>query len=198
MNVWAESRFVVQVALGMVFLASTVGKLRHPRSFARGVAEYGLVSRRLINAGSGLIIASEGWLAISHLTGYFLTISLPIGIVMLGTFGYAVNTNLQRGNVLPCHCFGGDGETISHRTVARLLLLAAAEALLLLTWRVRYPQQLMHAPELIIAVSGAMLLIIGCHWLLDLEDLFELRRRTPGLSQKINGPIARSQRILSE
>jgi hypothetical protein len=186
--VLAESRFVIQLAVGLVFLASTVSKLYDPGSFARGLAEFKLLHHSFTGFVSCLIIVTEGWLAISHLTGYRLTISLPIGLIMLASFGLAVTINLRRGRVLPCHCFGGSGETISARTIVRLLLLISAESLLLVTHRVRYLRQFTQLTEFVVELSMAIVLLVLCLWLLDLGDLLKLQRRVSGLWQETSAP----------
>lgn len=124
----SEARLVAQLALGVVFLASTVGKLRRPASFIRGVADYDLLPRPIALALGALLIPVEGFVALTHLGGFALATATPLAIGLLVIFAVAVTVSLRRERELPCFCFSSDGsELISGRTVARVLgLLAGA------------------------------------------------------------------------
>src|SRR5437867_2545141 len=120
----AKVQLVFQLALGLVFLFSTTGKLRDATGFSRGIAEYKIVPSVLVHPVALLVILAEACLALTHLTGLLLGLAAPFGFFMLIGFAAAVGVNLRRGRTLSCHCFGtADGETISRRTLARLLML---------------------------------------------------------------------------
>ncbi len=180
---FAEMGLVVQLALGIVFLLSAAGKLRDPAGFARGVADYQIVAASVAHPVGLLIIALEGWLAIAHLTGWLLAAAVPLGFGMLTTFAVAVGMNLGRGRVLPCYCFGGRGEeTISARTLARLLLLLLCEALLLAdsslftTSQLVYHSRIVSFSELALALFWATFLLAVGSWVFSLPDLVDLLR----------------------
>lgn len=160
----------VQLALALVFLFSTAGKLRNPRRFALGLADYNVLPTRFVNFAAFLVIALEGLLALAHLTGRLLAIVLPLGIGLLASFAFVVGVNLKRGRPLSCHCFGRDGDTISRATLARLALLASGEAFLLEMHEPIYPTHL--APgDLGVAVFWATLLLIAGLWLSTVRDV---------------------------
>lgn len=180
---FVEMQLVVQLALGIVFAFSTVAKLRDPTSFARGVADYHILTASAAYPVGLLIICLEGWLAIAHLTGWLLAVAVPLGFAMVASFTVAVAVNIERGRALPCYCFGSrSGERISGRTVARLLLLLSCEALLLANHdlftanHVVFPQQVTGLLEFGFALFWATFLLVVGSWLLSLPDLVLLLR----------------------
>ena len=179
----AEIRLVAQLALGVVFVLSAAGKLRDPAGFARGVVDYQILPASLAYPAGLLIIGLEGWLAIAHLTGLLLAIAVPLGFGTLVSFAVAVGVNLRRGRALPCYCFGGrGGETISVRTLARLLLLVGGEVLLLADpslftgSQIVYPGRITNFSELALPLFWATFLLVAGSWLLSLPDLVDLLR----------------------
>ncbi len=189
----ADLQLVVRFALGIVFVLSSIGKLRDPKSFADGVADYQILPASLAHVAAVLIIGLEGWLAITHVTGWQLAFSVPLGVGMLMSFAVAVGVNLGRGRALPCYCFGGhDGETISGRTLARLLLLLLCEVFLLanpdsLTASLSvYPQERVGLLELGLALFWAVFLLVVGSWLLSLPDFVAWLRPMPHASHPGN------------
>lgn len=181
-----ETRLVAQFALGLVFLLSASGKLLRPAAFARGVTEYRILPESLGFGFGLLLIPVELLLAVSHLTGWQLALAAPAGLAALASFAVAVAVNLGRGRVLPCYCFGGrGGETISARTMARLLLLLAAELLVLTdpalfrTSQFVYPGRAANLSELGLLFFWATFLLVAGLWLLSVTDLMELLRPCP-------------------
>jgi hypothetical protein len=181
-----ELRFVVQLAIGIVFLLSAIAKARNPRTFAQGVMEYGILPRSVAYFVGLVLLPLEALLAVSHLTGWQLDVVLPLGLLMLLSFGLAVGINLRRGRVLPCYCFGSgarEGEMISARTLARLVLLFSAEALLLiegnrLTIRqpAAYSWQAGGLLKLSLALFWASFVLLTSSWLLSSFDILNLLR----------------------
>jgi Methylamine utilisation protein MauE len=178
---------VIQLVIGSVLLFSSLGKWRDPVGFARGVEDYDVLPDRLAVIFGLLLVPLETAVAVSHLTGWWISISVPLGLVMFGSFAVAVAINLRRGRSLPCYCFGDStGETISVQTLARLLLLISGEGLLLVylrtsgTARLVY-HQLVTFRDFGFALFWTGLLIIAMIWLLGLADLFELLRSRSSL-----------------
>lgn len=170
----------VQLALGLVFLASTVGKLRAPSAFARGVASYDVLPRALAVPAGYALIPLEAWLAFAHLTGLGLRYGALLGALTLCAFAAGVAVNLRRGRGLPCFCFSArGGELLSARTLARLGLLLAGECLLLADpalWGaapslVLFPGRLASAGELAYALLLAAGTLSLGFWVLSLPDL---------------------------
>jgi hypothetical protein len=178
-----DARFIVQLSIGLVFLLSAPGKLASPTRFAKGVKAYRILPESLAYYFGLLIISSEAFLTVSHLTGWQLAFAVPLGLAVVVSIATAVLINLKRGQVLPCYCFGTQGrETISRRTLARLLLLLAGEFLLLTdpnlfrTDKLIYPNVINSFSEFCLAILGAVILLVSGFWLLRLNDLIELLR----------------------
>src|SRR5437762_2482758 len=125
---------VVQLAIGWVLLFSSLGKWRDPMGFARGVEDYDVLPDRPAFIFGLLLVPLETAVAVSHLTGWWISSAVYLGLAMFGSFAVAVAINLKRGRSLHCYCFGDSkGETLSGQTLARLLLLIAGEGVLLLS-----------------------------------------------------------------
>jgi len=175
-----DALYAVQFALGIVFGLAAGGKLRDPRGFARGVADFHIVPAWLVYPSATLIIVTEAWLAVAHFTGWHLAVSAVLAIGMLTTFAAAVGINLRRGRRVPCHCFGGGGrETISGQTLARLSMLLLGEAFLLSGSTVLAPHRSRAAPvsdgpELVLMLFWAPLLLVAGSWFLSLPDLISV------------------------
>lgn len=179
----AAAGLVVQLALGIVFLLSTAGKLRRPAAFLEGVAEYEVLPRPLALAFGALVIPVEAFLAVAHLTGWGLGVAVPLGIVLLLAFAVAVGVNLGRRRDLLCHCFGSQGgERISWRSAAQILLLLAGEAVLLATTaRPGAPAGLVHQrvsslEQLALATVWALFSLLAGLWLLRADQVYQLFR----------------------
>lgn len=170
-----ETRMAVQLAVGLVFLVSTLGKARNPRAFFRGIADYEILPPALSSVAGTLVILVEAFLAFSHLTSKWITVALPVAVVTLTAFLAAVAVNLKRHRDLPCFCFGEGDERVSGRSVAQLLLLIGAELLLLVSPRLGAPVwSAVGAADLALALVWALLLLTAARWLLSLPDLLYL------------------------
>src|SRR5438094_5777889 len=119
---------VLRFSLGLMFGLSASSKLMSPRSFFYGVAEYGLLPQRMVVISALGIIVCETFLAVSHVSGQFLVFSVPMALIILFVFFTAIGINLVRQRDIPCFCFGnGEGESISARSLARLIIAIAGE-----------------------------------------------------------------------
>ena len=173
---------VVQLVIGSVLLFSSLGKWRDPLGFARGVEDYDVLPGRLAVIFGLLLVPLETAVAVSHLTGWWISAAVPLGLAMFGSFAVAVAINLRRGRSLPCHCFGDSkGETISIQTLARLLLLIGGEGLLLLSLQTSGNAELVYRQlgtlrELGFALFWTALVVVVAMWVLGLSDLNELLR----------------------
>lgn len=179
-----EMRIVVQLAIGLVLLQSSSVKLLNPVGFAKGVREYQILPASLAYLVGLLLIPLELFLAVSHLTGWLLAFAVPIGVAMLASFVAAVAINLKREVVLPCYCFGAQGdETISKRTLARLFLMIGGELLLIAdpslfsTSKLIYPTRITNLSELALVLFWSMFLLVAGLWLLSVTDLIALLRK---------------------
>jgi len=112
-----------QLSLGIVFLFSSLPKLRRPLAFTGAVVEYKILPAQVAHVFAFALIPLEAFLAVAFLTGWWIDIALPLAAVLLSLFLIAVAINLRRGRNIPCGCLGNTSELISPRILARLLLL---------------------------------------------------------------------------
>lgn len=180
-----QARLVVELALGLVFLASAAGKLRDPAAFARGVVSYELLPRGLALAAGYVLIPFEALLAVAHLTGWQLRPGALLGLLTLLGFAAGVAVNLKRGRGLPCFCFSArGGELLSARTLARLGLMIAGETLVLTDaalWNgpasaALFPGRLAAGSDLVHALLLAVATLCAAFWLLSAPDLVYMVR----------------------
>jgi Methylamine utilisation protein MauE len=180
----AQARLVVELAVGAVFLLAFASKLPHPWRFALGAADYEVLPRPLALAFGVLLIPMEGFVAASHLSGWRLGWGALLGLALLAAFAVAVAVNLRRGRGLPCHCLDGRGdETLSARSLARLVLLLAGELflvcdpeLLARPDRLVHPEQAATLPDLGLAALWATGVLLAASWLLRADEIAALRR----------------------
>jgi hypothetical protein len=164
---------VVQLAIGVVFLLSSGGKLRDRGSFINGLAAYRIVPASWVKMIGLFIIGLESFLAAAHLTGHLLRLALPVGLGLIATFGVAVAVNIKRDRALPCYCFGDSASIISGATLIRLGFLAAGEMFLLELYQPVYPLRMAPA-DLGFAFFWSILLLVASLWLFALGDVARL------------------------
>jgi Methylamine utilisation protein MauE len=168
-------RLVVQLAIGILFLISSAGKLRDRGSFTEGLAAYRILPSSWASVGGLFIIGVESFLAAAHISGHLLKVGLLAGLALIASFALAVCFNLARGRVLPCYCFGSSGSTISWATLARLALLAFGEAFLLRMYQPLLPLRLA-VLQLAFALFWSILLLVAGLWLFAVGDVVRLLR----------------------
>jgi len=192
-----------QLSLGIVFLLSSLPKLRRPLAFAGSVVEYKILPAQVAYVFALALIPLEAFLAIAFLTGWWTDIALPLSTMLLSLFLIAVAINLRRGRSVPCGCLGNTSELISLRTLARLLLLLTV-ILFLAAFRSTSGTSLPGLAALTADVStliyfiqtvflSAFLILLSA-WILNLPELVTLsgylRRSQLSSSSTIDGNIA--------
>ncbi len=175
----AEARWVIQVALGGVFLLSAASKLRSPMAFAWGVADYEILPTLAARAFGLVLIPTEVFLALSHLTGWLLVAAVPLGMAILLSFAVAMGVNLARGRGLPCYCFGANGhETVSMRSLARLMMMISGELVLLFEpgfFKGSWSQAARVATrDMALGLPWILFVLLAAMWALSFPDLLDL------------------------
>lgn len=188
-----EPSLLVAQSLGIVFAVSTAAKLRHPLVFARGVAAYEVVPPRLSHATAFLVIALEGTLAIVHITGWFIFAGAIVGLVLLSAFALVVTRTLRAGHAKLCQCFGQRQETVSGRTLSRILLLAIGE--LFLVAQSGEPSAGM--AEAGVSALSAALFVMSVSWVLAVPDVVAILRPCNTCAVSKSQSDARSQHVIA-
>lgn len=124
----AELLLVLRLAVGLVFLWACLAKLRAARALISGLMSYDMIPEVFIRPFAVLLVLAEGFIAVSHLSGYLLSFASAIAVALLcGSVGVVLLV-LKKGRTVRCVCFGADGEeTISSKTLIRLLGLLCVE-----------------------------------------------------------------------
>jgi uncharacterized membrane protein YphA (DoxX/SURF4 family) len=172
----AEALLSLQFIIGMVFLTSGLGKLWDVPKFARGLREYKLIPGEASTVAACVVVLAETGIAVAHLSGLFVAEAALAAVVMLGVFLSVVLRAIRRGDSVPCLCFGaGSDELASIRSVARLLLLIAAEvATLLLITTSPSPTSLPAASleQLLLVAALSCVVMTAVRWGLSARDLY--------------------------
>lgn len=169
-------RLVLQLALGGVFLVSSLGKARRPLAFLRGVAEYRILPAPLAYAFGAALIPAEAFVALSLLSGVAVAVALPLATALLLVFSAAVAINLRRDRDMLCHCYGSlGGERLSARSLVQLAVLIGAA---LLVWSGGGGSvRLLAAPaDVLVAAGWAMACVLAGLWLLHADEVVRLYR----------------------
>jgi uncharacterized membrane protein YphA (DoxX/SURF4 family) len=150
--------------LGLVFMASAVPKLRHPRGFVLAVLEYRVLPPRLSRLYARLVPPLEFLVALLMLTGTAVRSAAAVMSVLLLSFIVAIGINMARGRDLDCHCFGrATTRTIGWRALLQdVVLLGAAMAVIVLAseWVAPAPWSVFHIAGL--AQAGWPVPLLGC------------------------------------
>jgi Methylamine utilisation protein MauE len=117
--------------LGLVFLVSSLSKVRAPVPFVESVRDLRLIPIRQVKAVAVLTIAVEAATVVLLVvpSGTANATGFAMAAVALGAFTAAIVVTVRRGTVAGCRCFGGSAAPFGwHHVVRNGLLLAAAAA----------------------------------------------------------------------
>lgn len=115
---------VVRLALGCIFLLSSLPKIRQPYNFLSNVYNYELVGPKL-----GMLMAMTlPWLellvGICLVGGIFTSGALLASVAMTAMFTFVLASALYRGLEISCGCFSAsDAGIISYSTLIRTCLI---------------------------------------------------------------------------
>jgi len=126
----AEVTLAIRLALGVVFAAAGLAKIRNVGGFVQTVRDYDVLPVQAASIVAPLVIATEIGIAACLLSGAMVTVASIAALLSFTAFLVAVLANLRRKRVINCGCFGGGSEPISLVTVARLSLLIVATLLI--------------------------------------------------------------------
>lgn len=121
---------LLRFGLGIMFLTSSVPKIRQPYDFLSSVYNYELVGPKL-----GVLVAmvlpwAELLVGICLIGGIFVSGALLVSIAMGAIFSFAVASALQRELNISCGCFSASStEQISYVTLIRALVIMLISAI---------------------------------------------------------------------
>lgn len=173
-----------RIAVGVVFVVSTLSKVRQPRAFANGVRQYDVLPPGLSYVIGLILIPAEAITAFLLITGYFSPLGVLAALCLLLCFGLGVTINLLRGRSLSCYCFGSaSSERISFRTLERIGLLGFAVGLALASEVIAPPGGASLLPStttMVLQIALAGFLLAAGSWLLVLPRPFHVWRQIIG------------------
>lgn len=103
---WHDIAIPLSVILGLVFLGSSVPKLRHPRGFVLLVLEYRVLPPTSGRLYGRVIPHLELLVGLLLITGVAVRLATFLAVVLILSFLAAVAINMARGRDLDCGCFG--------------------------------------------------------------------------------------------
>lgn len=174
---WPEVIPSIRIAVGLVFAFAVAQKLRNPDRLVAKLGDLEMLPRELAAPAAALLIASELLVAAAHLSDIGIAIAAPATLALLGIFVAATGWALRRGAAIPCLCFGADHEdVVSSKTMARLTVLAAAEAVVWIDARspASSREQGGEVGNAILVLAFALLGIVIVSWILSLPDIRDL------------------------
>ncbi len=125
--------FALRITLGVMFIYSSIHKIREPAEFAIAIRSYELLPVGLTNLFALLIAWSEALAGIMLLLGVMTKQAAGAILLMLAMFTAAVLATMVKGLVIDCGCFGTDGnQSTNLPLVIRNLFLIAAAAMVML------------------------------------------------------------------
>jgi uncharacterized membrane protein YphA (DoxX/SURF4 family) len=119
--------YIVRVAIGCMFIWSSLPKIRQPYDFLSSVYSYELVGPKL-----GMFIAMTlPWLelavGICLIGGIFISGALLASILMAAMFSYVLGLALHKGLEITCGCFGaGSTDIVNYTTLIRAIAILLA------------------------------------------------------------------------
>jgi len=103
-----------RLALGLIFAASSLGKLRDFPAFERAITNFQILPRQLVRVSAYIFLAGElAVVALLLIGGRLLAPGLTLAILLLATFCVALLSVRVRRIRTPCHCFGSSRRPVT-------------------------------------------------------------------------------------
>lgn len=191
-----DAAYVLQLAIGIVFLMAGVSKALSARSFVQIVRDYAILPPSATVPVAGIVIGLEVLVALALLSGAASGLAILLALMLVAGFGVSVGINLLRDRNIACGCFGSS-EQISAATLIRLVVLLAACITVfartgldpvVTTWSL-FANDGLSPTYVLDAWFLAAFLVVAFGWLARLSDLRVVFALQPGESQGSQGQI---------
>lgn len=126
-----------RIALGLVFLFSSVGKIRHVRTFVQTIQSFRLLPASLDTPAAVLFLGGEGIVVVCLGIGNsFLLPGFGLALLLLLIFSSALASVIARNIPTSCNCFGTSEKEITRTDLWRNagLILCALGGCADLSW----------------------------------------------------------------
>jgi len=116
--------FVLRLMLALIFLFSSLAKLRNPSAFVREVSDYQVLPQPLARLFGRLLPFVELITAVLLLSGFLLIVGTGMAAFLLTSFTVVMTVMTTRGRQPKCNCFGTASTShVGWQTILRNLLL---------------------------------------------------------------------------
>ena len=188
MTILSISTDAIRLALGFVFLLSSLAKWRDPRSFVTGVTDFQVLPRPIALGYGAVLLPAETLVGVSLLTDRFVRIAAPISLLLLVSFLVAVTIAIRAHREVPCHCFGASRtDQVSHRSLARIALLGVAAIVTIVARQLGFNDQGDQSAQgiyfdslpldILMMLSLSVFVLVFGMWLLAIPELIRPSRR---------------------
>lgn len=118
---------IVRIAIGLLFVYSSIFKIIDPSSFADSIAQYRILSDNLLPYAAIAIPYIELFAGICLLLGFNIRPAAMAGIILMLVFIIAIIINLAQARTFECGCFElshlGISETIGWGLMVRDIVI---------------------------------------------------------------------------
>ena len=110
---------LLRIGLGVMFLISSIAKIRMPYDFLGNVYDFEIVGPKL-----GILIATvlpwlELFVGACLIGGVFISGALLLSVVMSIMFAAVISSAVARGLSISCGCFGSSQSLLDYLTILR-------------------------------------------------------------------------------
>ncbi len=114
---------IVRIAIGLLFVYSSIFKIIDPSGFANSIAQYRILSDNLLPYAAIVIPYIELFAGTCLLMGFNIRPAVTAGIILMLVFITAIIINMAQGRTFECGCFElsslGISETIGWGLLVR-------------------------------------------------------------------------------
>jgi len=122
--------YAVRIAIGCMFIYSSLPKIRHPYDFLFSVYSYELAGPKLGMFAAMTLPWLEVLVGICLVGGVFISGALLVSIGMAAMFTFVLGSALYNNLAITCGCFGASStEIIGVSTLVRAVLIALLSVL---------------------------------------------------------------------
>ncbi|MBP2401047.1 MauE/DoxX family redox-associated membrane protein [Streptomyces syringium] len=175
----------IRALIGVVFLASSIGKVSGRGAFGRFVSSVGdmrVVPRHRARAVARTVVCAEFavWPALTAPVPAVAVAGFAVAAGLLTVFAAGIALSTRRGARTPCRCFGVTASPLGPRHIVRNLVLTALAVIGAATVLGSGPARPAETGGAVVAVSAGLLLGALVAVLDDVLDLFRPVGRASG------------------
>jgi hypothetical protein len=150
-----------RIAVGIVFLISSLTKVRSISNFEQTIVNFNILPKRFARATALLFLVGECTTVIFlTLGGGFISYGFGLAVLLLLSFSLAMGYVLARGIRVSCNCFGPSRTAVSSHDLWRNAGFALCSLIgFSLSWRLNGEEWKFNAIELTFVSLGAIVFV---------------------------------------